>query len=89
VYTPNTIPGLWGANPYIYGPHWFNADLSINKSIPIRESVRATLQGQLLNVFNHPAFGLGTLSAQSLSYGQTTGTLTTARRIEIRANIEF
>ena len=57
-----------------------------------------TLQGQLLNVFNHPAFGMVTtnpLSSQSLSFAQSTGTsasngmITTARRIEIRANIEF
>ena len=82
VYTPNTNPGLWGANPYIYGPHWFNADLSINKSIPIHESVRMTLQGQLLNVFNHPAFGLGSLNAQALNFAQTTSTITSPRRIE-------
>ncbi len=88
-YTPNTTPGVFGANPYIYGPHWFNDDLSLNKTIPIKESVRASLQFQFLNVFNHPAFGLGTLAAQSLSFAQSTSLLTTARRIEIRANIEF
>jgi hypothetical protein len=88
-YVPNITPGVFGANPYIYGPHWFNDDMSLNKSIPIKEQLRATLQFQFLNVFNHPAFGLGTLAAQSLSFAQTTGTITTARRIEIRANIEF
>ncbi len=88
-YVPNITPGVFGANPYVYGPHWFNDDLSLNKSLPIHESLRATLQFQFLNVFNHPAFGLGTLAAQSLSFAQTTGTITTARRIEIRANIEF
>ncbi len=94
-YTPNTTAGVFGANPYIYGPHWFNDDLSLNKTVPIKESVRATLQVQFLNVFNHPAFGLGTLAAQSLSFAQSTATsastglITTARRIEIRANIEF
>jgi carboxypeptidase family protein len=93
-FTPNTTPGVFGANPYIYGPHWFNDDLSLNKSIPIRESVRASLQFQFLNVFNHPAFGFqpppnSTLTAQSLSFAQSTTALTTARRIEIRANIEF
>jgi len=88
-YTPTITPGVFGANPYVYGPHWFNDDLSINKSIPIRESLRMTLQGQFLNVFNHPAFALGTLAAQSLSFSQSTTLVTTARRIEIRANIEF
>lgn len=99
---PNTYPGVWGANPYLYGPRWFNADLSLNKSIPIRESVRMTLQAQFLNVFNHPAFGFPTttganapLSAQNLIFAQAaatsggTGLVTTARRIEIRANLEF
>ena len=90
-YTPTTTPGVFGANPYIYGPHWFNADLSVNKTIPIKESVRATFQAQLLDVFNHPIFGLGTLAAQSLSFGQQTGLLTSTsyRRIELRLNIEF
>lgn len=96
---PNTTPGVFGANPYIYAPHWFNDDLSINKIIPIRESVRANFQAQLLDVFNHPIFGLptstgtpsGTLSVQSLSFGQQSSLLTTAsyRRIELRLNIEF
>ena len=76
-YVPNTTPGVFGANPYIYGPHWFNEDVSVNKVIPIRESVRGSLQFQFLNIFNHPAFGLGTLAAQSLSFAQTTTTITT------------
>ena len=62
-----------------------------NKTIPIKESVRATFQAQLLDVFNHPIFGLGTLAAQSLSFGQQTGLLTSTsyRRIDLRLNIEF
>jgi hypothetical protein len=91
-FTPSTTAGVFGANPYIYGPHWFNADLSVNKSIPIKESVRATFQAKLLDVFNHPIFGFpSSLSAQSLSFGQQTGLLTSTsyRRIELRLNIEF
>ena len=53
------------------------------------ESVRMTIQAQLLNVFNHPAFGLGGLGAQSLRNGQSTELTTTARRVEIRANVEL
>jgi hypothetical protein len=88
-YVSNTTPGIFGANPYIYGPHWFNDDMSLNKSLPIKERVRADLQFQFLNVFNHPAFNLGGLGAQSLTFGQSTSLITTARRIEIRANIVF
>jgi hypothetical protein len=86
---PNTAAGQWGYRPMIYGPHWFNADLAVNKTIPIRESVRLTVQGEFLNVFNHPTFSLGTVNAQSTAFGQSTGGPTTARRIELRANLEF
>ncbi len=44
-------------------------------------------------MFNHPAFNLGGLSPQSLTFAQQTGAgngmITEARRIEIRANLEF
>jgi hypothetical protein len=90
--TPNTNAGAWGYRPMIYGPHWFNADLSVNKSIPIRENVKFTIQGEFLNVFNHPTFSFGSstpLNIQSTAFGQMTGGPTTARRIELRANLEF
>jgi hypothetical protein len=87
---PANTAGVLGYRPYIYGPHWFNDDLSINKSIPIKERLRATLQAEFLNVTNHPTWNLGTLSVQSTAFGQQTGTgPSQARRIEFRANIEF
>ena len=87
--TPNTNAGAWGYRPVIYGPKWYNADLSVNKTLPIRESVRLTLQGEFLNVFNHPTFNLGGVNVQSTAFGQATGGPTVARRIELRANLEF
>jgi carboxypeptidase family protein len=92
--TPASTAGAWGYRPFIYGPKWYNADLSINKTIPIRESVKFIFQAQVLNVFNHPTFNLGSLSPQSLTFGQsvvdnTNPAPTQARRIEFRANIEF
>jgi hypothetical protein len=87
--TPNASAGAWGYRPLIYGPHWFSDDLSINKAVPIRESVRLTLQGEFLNVFNHPTFGLGNLNVQQLTFGQATTGPTGPRVIEIRANVVF
>jgi hypothetical protein len=89
--TPITTAGAWGYRPLIYGPHWFNADLSVNKTIPIRETLRLTIQGEFLNVFNHPTFAFvsGNMSIQSTAFGQSTSGPTTARRIELRANLEF
>ena len=94
---PATTPGVWGYRPIIYGPHWFNDDLSLNKTIPIKERVRAVFQAEFLNVTNHPTFNLGTLSVRGTNFGQqpangATAILTSpsaARRIELRANIEF
>src|SRR5450432_1498427 len=90
--TPANIPGVWGYRPYLYGPHWFNDDLSLNKIVPIREHVHATFQAEFLNVNNHPRFNLGTLSVRSTAFGQQTATAagstpSAARRIELRANI--
>ena len=89
-----STPGVWGYRPFIYGPHWFNDDLSVNKTIPIRERVRFVFQAEFLNVTNHPTFSLtnnntSVFSPQILTFAQSTGGPTTARRIEFRANIEF
>jgi hypothetical protein len=91
---PETTAGQFGYHPYLYGPHWFGTDLSLNKAFPIRERFRATFQAECLNVLNHPTCGpvtSGTSSAsvQSLTFGQTTGGPTGPRVIEFRANIEF
>ena len=89
--------GVLGYRPYIYGPGWYNVDLSLNKTIPIRESVRFLLQAEFLNATNHPTFTFSTtnpnnnLALTSTSFGQQTSgnAFSAARRIEFRANLEF
>ncbi len=83
--------GVWGYRPYVYGPGWFNVDLSMNKTVPIKESVRFLLQAEFLNATNHPTFNIGNLGLTSTSFGQQTGgnAFSAARRLEFRANIEF
>ncbi len=87
--SPANTPGVFGYRGFVYGPRWWNDDISLNKAIPIRESIRFTFQAQFLNVFNHPTFNLGAISPQSLTFGQSTGGPTLSRRIELRANQEF
>jgi hypothetical protein len=92
---PASTAGVLGYRPYIWGPGWYNIDLSANKSVPIREAVRFVLQMEFLNATNHPTFGLMTtppnnnLNVQALTFGQSTTGPTTPRVIELRANIEF
>ena len=40
-------------------------------------------------VFNHPTFNLGGVNVQNTAFGQSTAGPNTARRIELRANLEF
>lgn len=94
---PETNPGVFGYRPYIYGPHWFNDDLSINKAIPINERFHLSIQAEFLNVTNHPTFAIlnggqnapQSASIQSLTFGQVTTGPSSARNIEFRANLVF
>lgn len=52
----NTTPGTFGINPWLYGPHVWNFDMSLAKAVPITERVKFTLQANALNVFNHTNF---------------------------------
>jgi hypothetical protein len=96
--TPASTAGVFGYRPFIYGPGWYNIDLSLNKSIPIRESVRFTFQAEFVNLLNHPTFSLtrnnvtpNNLGVLGTSFAQTTNGnyFSAPRRIEFRANIEF
>jgi hypothetical protein len=57
--TANTTPGSIGQRVWLYGPHYWNDDLSIGKRFPIRESISFLFQAEMLNAFNHPNFGPG------------------------------
>lgn len=89
--SPNNVAGSFGYRPYVYGPGWYNVDLSVNKAFPIREAVRFTFQAEFLNATNHPTFTTANLSVQSNTFGQSTNgnAFSGARRIEFRANLEF
>jgi hypothetical protein len=54
--SPNTTPGTFGAHPWLYGPHNFNQDLALTKSIQLRENVRFVFQSEFINVWNHPVW---------------------------------
>src|SRR5262249_22820950 len=75
---PESVAGQYGYHPYLYGPHWYNLDLSLNKTLPIHENFRFTFQAEFLNALNHPTFGPVTTGAsvaniQTQTFGQTTG----------------
>lgn len=93
---PNTTPGTIGSVIYLHGPHAFFQDMSLSKSIPIHRQLNFLLQGEFLNVWNHPVFGnsAGSFNSgvQSSGFGQgvvTNEGLGFGRIIELRGNLEF
>jgi hypothetical protein len=56
---PNNIPGTFGQQVWLHGPHNTFDDVSISKHFPITERFRFTLQAEMLNAFNHPTFSTG------------------------------
>ena len=94
----NVTPGTFGAHIWLYGPRLWNDDLSLTKAIPITEKVRFSLQGEFLNVFNHPNWAnpgdgpyyFGSKSIRSSAFGQAgLSNFNGPRFLELRANIEF
>jgi len=53
VISPPTTPGQLGQFVYLVGPKYFNTDISIVKSIPIKERVKFNIYAEFLNAFNH------------------------------------
>lgn len=95
--TPNTTPGTIGNVVFLHGPHAFYQDMSVSKTVPIHEQFRFRLQGEFLNVWNHPVFGStpNSFNANIQSSGFGRGSVTNnlsggfGRIIELRGNFEF
>jgi hypothetical protein len=54
--SPNTAPGVFGAHPWLYGPHTFSQDLALTKSFAIRENLKFVFKSEFINVWNHPVW---------------------------------
>jgi hypothetical protein len=86
----NITPGAFGSQIWLYGPRLWNDDFSISKVVPFGERFRFSLQGEFLNVFNHPNFANPTASVSSTSFGHSgASNFNGPRVIELRANISF
>ena len=102
---PSTAPGVQGAIVNLHGPHETFVDMAVSKNLPITERVRLKFQAEFLNAFNHPVFGVfggSTMNVVNSGFGIVTGTIgpntvgtqtvaggTSARQIQVRANLQF
>ncbi|MCU1252112.1 MAG: hypothetical protein JWQ49_5141 [Edaphobacter sp.] len=94
--TVYTAPGLdqignVGRNS-VFGPHFFNTDIAVQKDFPIRESLVFQFRMDAFNAFNHINFGLpGGNIEQSGSITQGPGVDGTAnpRQLQFSARVQF
>jgi hypothetical protein len=94
---PNTTPGTLGARPWLWAPHVFNTDMSMSKTVQIREGIKFSLQGEFLNATNHTTWTTGItpttptpaqVNQMNAGFGVTSAA-SGGRVVEVRANIEF
>ena len=92
-----SMPGITGRNTY-RGPGTNNWDMTLAKTIPIKERVRLQIRGEAYNVFNHVSYDAVQNTA---TFDSSTGQLTTngnfgaltseraARILQLVAKISF
>lgn len=93
--SPNTTPGTIAQIVTLHGPRAYTQDMSLTKAIPLFDKMQFRLQGEFLNVWNHPTFGNTSYSVdggiQDSGFAQSGQTNNSGygRIIEIRANLDF
>jgi hypothetical protein len=87
----NPAPGTFGSCPSqgpVIGPGYFDADLSLQKNIPVSESMRFQFRVDFLNVFNHPNFNAPDTSLGDANFGRLS-TTQDAREMEFALKFYF
>jgi hypothetical protein len=89
---PST-PGQLGSYIVLYANPLVSHDMSVTKVVPVTERLKFTLQAEALNVFNHPVQNIGstggTISIDSVTFGQTNSALVAARQIQLRGHLTW
>ena len=80
-------PGTQNA-AHLSGPPRFTVDMSLGKTIPIKESVALQLRADFFNAFNHVNYSSPDLNITSPTFGKIT-TATGARQGQIGAKLTF
>ncbi|ABF39428.1 hypothetical protein Acid345_0423 [Candidatus Koribacter versatilis Ellin345] len=84
-------PGTFGNCPAqgpVVGPHYTDADISMQKNFPITERYRLQFRADFLNAFNHPNFAHPDNTVGDTTFGLITGTQD-ARQIQFALKFYF
>ncbi len=71
------------------GPAYFDWDLSASKDFHLTERFRLTFRTEAFNVLNHPVFGVGDQNINSTTFGQSTGTISAPRILQMSLRLKF
>ena len=89
--SPLDTIGTSGRNS-IYGPHFFNGDLALQKNFPIKESLFAQIRVDAYNGFNHINFanpGGNVEQNGSITQGPGPGGTTSPRQLQFSFRLQF
>ena len=89
-----TTPGVLGQYVSLYGPGFWTSDLGLSKQFSTGGATRFNFETLLINAFNHRNSVVGgtggtSVSIDSTTFGQTTGTAINARQIQFRLGFYF
>jgi len=85
-------PYAFGNSGYdmLWGPHYQNWDMNLEKNITIGERYRLQLRGEVFNVFNHPNFSVPSAAISNpASVGVISSVVNENRTIEFAAKFNF
>ncbi|MBI5084173.1 MAG: TonB-dependent receptor [Acidobacteria bacterium] len=90
VVPANNVFGNFPLNS-MYGPGYYNQDLSLAKMFKITETVKAQLRGEAFNVWNHTSLGDPNNNVTSTEAGRITGLAPGAqmRRLQLAFRLDF
>ena len=71
-FAPPSVPGVNNLKliPAVYGPAYFDSDLSVFKNFTIREGMKLQLRAQAYNFLNHPLWSFSNSSNLTLQFVQ-------------------
>jgi outer membrane receptor protein involved in Fe transport len=99
--TNGQVSGPWGrpqagtfgdvGRNHLVGPRWFDSDLSVFKTFPIREQIHAQFRAEIYNVFNHANLGNPAGCVDCGNGGEITNLApnATMRRMQFALRVEF
>lgn len=73
----------------VYGPGFFNVDLTLARSIRLPESLSFRLEAEMVNAFNHVNYSAPDSEITKSSFGQITSTASGPRVIQFTGRLNF